>query len=54
MKEVITAYCPCCESNQRMLSLKSISGEEITTADGSAVAYICDTCGAEVYVCTKE
>ena len=53
MKDVITAYCPCCENVQRMLSYKSISGELITTADGSAEAYVCDNCGAEVYVANQ-
>lgn len=46
---VIRCYCPCCESNQRMMSLKFISGEEVTASDGSP-AYVCDGCGAEIYV----
>lgn len=53
MKDVVNAYCPYCENHTRMSSLKSISGELITTADGTAEAYVCDNCGSEVYVVTK-
>lgn len=48
-KDVIHAYCPCCESVQRMSSYVSITGEEITASDGSP-AYVCDNCSCEVYV----